>query len=364
MRAWCCGLLAVLALAAPARAAAGSPAQGADPCLAVICYHRFGTETAKDPYKISLKRLRAQLAWLREDGWQGVGLSQVAAAQDGRAALPPKAVLLTVDDGYKAGMAGAEAFEDAGYRGVFFVNPGSIGGRAFMSWDEVRSLESRGHAVASHSGTHPNLAKVPPGKSIAAWRAWLDEELRGSRLELERRLGHPVTALAWPFGAYDLPLIRAARAAGYDQLYTVSGGLNLGSTLDRWRLRRILLMGHPALAAFQRHLGTLPVAASAKGLEEGALIFRSQLPRNVRVQGEGLRAGLAGREVVPSAEGRWLLPADLKEGFHYLVLEQGRGPGLHRTPLLFQVAPDDWAPYYRSLPEASPDPTRDHADRP
>jgi peptidoglycan/xylan/chitin deacetylase (PgdA/CDA1 family) len=337
-------LLGLLLLLAP-------PAWGAEGSrLAVICYHRFGPETAKDPYKISLKRLRAQLAWLRSSGWQGVGLTQVAAALAGQAgALPDKGVMLTVDDGYKAGGLGAQAFEDAGYRGVYFVNPGSIGGRAFLSWDDLKGLEARGHEVASHSATHPNLAKVPAGMRPAAWKAWLDGELRGSRVEIERRLGHPVGALAWPFGAYNVPLIDAAKAAGYGQLYTVSGGMNVG---------------HPSLAAFQRHLRTLPVQAQVQGLEEGALFFRSQLPRAVRAQGDGLRAGLGGQPLEPLADGRWELPAGLKDGFHYLVLDQGAGEGLRRTPLLFQVAPDAWKACYRALEQDSPVIKRDHADRP
>jgi len=354
-----------LLFVALALALAPAWAQAADPVLAVIYYHRFGAETAKDPYKISLKRLQAQLAWLKADGWQGVGLTQVAAAMQGVAgALPPKGVMLTVDDGYKAGALGAAAFEAAGYRGVYFVNPGSIGSRAFLGWDDLKRLEARGHSVASHSTDHPNMAKVPKGMRPAAFKAWLDSELRGSRLTIEQRLGHAVTALAWPFGAYNLPLIAAAQAAGYSQLYTVSGGLNVGSSLDGLRLRRVLLMGHPSLEAFQRHLRTLPVQAQVHGLEEGALLFRWQLPRRVGADGPDLRAGLGYRPIDADAQGRWELPADLKDGFHYLVLDQGDGEHLRRTPLLFQVAPDAWKACYQGLETPTTTTARDHADRP
>lgn len=350
------GLVALLlGLAARGAAAPAPMATPVEARLAVICYHRFGPETAKDPYKISLRRLRAQLAWLKQDGWQGVGLTQVAAAMAGHPeALPLKGVMLTVDDGYKAGALGAKAFEEAGYRGVFFVNPGSIDGRLFLTWDDLRALEARGHTVASHSADHPNLAKVPAGMTPAAWKAWLDRELRGARLELERRLGHPVTALAWPFGAYNGPLIAEAKAAGYDQLYTVSGGLNMVDRLDGLRLRRILLMGHPSLAAFKRHLRLLPVRAKVTGLAEGDLFYRSQLPRTVRAQGLDLRAGLGDRPLAPAGPGRWILPRSLGNGFHYLVFDQGHGATLRRSPLLFQVVPDAWKACYRAIDESAP----------
>jgi len=57
--------------------------------------------------------------------------------------------------------------------------------------------------------TWPRCRRHAPGRL----EGWLDGELRGSRVEIERRLGHPVGALAWPFGAYNVPLIDAAKAA-------------------------------------------------------------------------------------------------------------------------------------------------------
>ncbi|HXB97684.1 MAG TPA: polysaccharide deacetylase family protein [bacterium] len=314
--------------------------------LAVVCYHRFGAETEKDPYRISLARLDAQLDWLVRDGWANVTLDQVAEALRGHTdALPAKGVLLTVDDGYKAGALGAAHFEAHGYRGVYFVNPGSLGSKAFLSWGDLKALEARGHVVASHTSDHPNMAKVPSDQDPGQYAAWAWGQLAGSRRLIEQRLGHPVTALAWPFGAYNPALVRAARRAGYTQLYTVSGGLNLAAGLDGLRLRRILLMGHPSLEAFIRHLRTLPVESPPQGLAEGDLIYQPELPRGLSGGGEGLRAVLGNGGL----ERPWRLPADLGPGFHYLVLETGDGAGIRRSPLLFQVAPQAWKPYFDAL---------------
>jgi peptidoglycan/xylan/chitin deacetylase (PgdA/CDA1 family) len=338
-------LMACLPLAALAAAGPGSKV------LAVICYHRFGAETEGDPYRISLARLDGQLDWLVKDGWANVTLDQVGRALAGQAdALPAKGVLLTVDDGYKAGALGAPHFEAHGYRGVYFVNPGSLGSKAFLRWDDLKALEARGHVVASHTTDHPNLAKVPADQSPQDYAAWVWGQLAGCRGVLERRLGHPVTALAWPFGAYNPALVRAAQRAGYTQVYSVSGGLNLDPGLDGLRLRRILLMGHPSLEAFIRHLRTLPVEDPPQGLAEGDLCYQDQLPLELQGGGEGLRAILG-----PAALGRpWRIPAGFGKGFHYVVLESGEGAGIRRTPLLFQVAPQAWKPYFDALDAFTP----------
>ncbi len=47
-------------------------------------------------------RLIEQLAWLRENGYQAVSVDQILAARRGGPALPPKAVMLSFDDGYSS----------------------------------------------------------------------------------------------------------------------------------------------------------------------------------------------------------------------------------------------------------------------
>jgi hypothetical protein len=41
------------------------------------------------------------------------------------------------------------------------------------------------------------------------------------------------------------------------------------------------------------------------------------------------------------------LPGSLKPGFHFLTLRQGP----RQTKLLFQIARDAWAPYFKALTE-------------
>jgi peptidoglycan/xylan/chitin deacetylase (PgdA/CDA1 family) len=332
--------LVLLAAALGARLGAAELTPAAK-TLTTICYHRFGAETAKDPYKISLERLNAQLDWLQAQGYQSISLKQLQEAVDrGPQALPPKSLLLTVDDGYQAGALGAEAFAAHGFKGVFFVNPGTLGKGHFMSWQACRDLEKQGHEVASHTWSHENLGKPNAKDTPASYRAWVDKELGQARRRLEKELGHPVSALAYPYGAYNPAVTVAAQRAGYQLHFTVSDGPQDAGHLDPLRLHRTLLMGHPSQANFEKRMTVAPVTAAFGAMQDGALFFQGGQALGLTPTAQDLKLSVEGKPVTE-------LPGSLRNGFHFLTLQQGA----RQTKLLFQIARAEWAPYFNALTE-------------
>ena len=51
---------------------------------------------------VRTERLIEQLAWLRENGYQAVSVDQILTARRGGTPLPPKAIMLSFDDGYSS----------------------------------------------------------------------------------------------------------------------------------------------------------------------------------------------------------------------------------------------------------------------
>lgn len=79
-----------------------------------------------------------------------------------------------------------------------------------MSWDEVRALAACGMDIESHTRSHRVLQTVPFPE--------LDDELAGSRRDLEHQLQRPVRAVAYPVGrpiGDRAGLHSAVRDAGY-----------------------------------------------------------------------------------------------------------------------------------------------------
>lgn len=76
-----------------------------------------------------------------------------------------------------------------------------------MSWAQLSGLAAGGWEIGSHTRSHPHLTGVDD--------AALEDELAGSRAEVERRLGLPCRTLAYPYGDHDRRVVAASREAGY-----------------------------------------------------------------------------------------------------------------------------------------------------
>jgi peptidoglycan/xylan/chitin deacetylase (PgdA/CDA1 family) len=103
-----------------------------------------------------------------------------------------------------------------------------------LDWDGVRAMAAAGMDIGSHTRTHRVLQTLPPEA--------LDQELRGSRLELERELGRPVRALAYPVGypIVDRPdLLAAVERAGYQVAFSNATGLITSRRPHRLDLSRL-----------------------------------------------------------------------------------------------------------------------------
>ena len=76
--------------------------------------------------------------------------------------------------------------------GTFFVVSGTVGHDNRMTADELREMQANGMKIGSHTVSHENLAEMG-AQSI-------NFEMRESRAALEKVLGKPVYALAYPEG--------------------------------------------------------------------------------------------------------------------------------------------------------------------
>ncbi len=103
-----------------------------------------------------------------------------------------------------------------------------------MTWDDVRALADAGMDVESHSRTHRVMQTLT--------RADLDDELAGSRADLEAQLGRPVRAIAFPVGRTiaGVPTVRrAALRAGYRVGFSnASGASFIWAGTDRFDIKR------------------------------------------------------------------------------------------------------------------------------
>jgi peptidoglycan/xylan/chitin deacetylase (PgdA/CDA1 family) len=182
--------------------------------MRTLMYHDIATRTQREDagfpgplaarYKLEPAAFEAHL-----DALAATGL-QIEPLLDGAQSAP---VAITFDDGGSSAPLAAAALERRGWRGQFFVTTSRIGTPGFMSAEELRELDRRGHAIGSHSHSHPTYM----GRLT---RLELDEEWTRSRAILGELLGSAPRTASVPGGFLSDEVIAAAAGAGYELLFT------------------------------------------------------------------------------------------------------------------------------------------------
>jgi peptidoglycan/xylan/chitin deacetylase (PgdA/CDA1 family) len=246
------------------------PVHGVTPAgvqtLTVLCYHRFapGDDPAASRMVMPAARFEAQLAHLAREGWTAVRMADVEAFLEGRRALPPRSVLITVDDGWESFHRHAwPLLQRFRMPATLFLSTDLVGTRDGLSWPQLREMVASGWVeVQAHGKTHRNLAERAAGETEAQWRQALKEELAQPRRLIERQLGPlgdaaaPVRHLAYPYGAANEAVIDAARIEGYALAFTVRPGGNTAFAPPR-ALRRTMIFGDHSLEDFVQRLQPL-----------------------------------------------------------------------------------------------------------
>ncbi len=224
--------------------------------IPILMYHQIGrpvpgVRTTQEC--VSPGRFARQMAALTAAGYRTVSLADLARAlRETPHRLPPRAVVITFDDGLVGQFTeafpvlqrhelSATFFLIAGHVGAAgasqhlgFERPAPEGWQPF-GWQEARVLAERGMLIGSHTISHRSLGALDAAEART--------EIHRSREILRSRIGVPVTVFAYPFGSAAYHDVTAATReqvarAGYVAACTTRVGTNRPGA-DPLALRRL-----------------------------------------------------------------------------------------------------------------------------
>lgn len=234
---------------AVARAAASLPHHPGS--IVALTYHGVDDDDGANS-TLTRERFGKHMAALDAAGYETVRLQEVVDLLQGRPVrLPPRALLLTFDDGRITNWTNVDpVLEKHGFTAVAFlatdrmVEPGTPS--YYLSTDQVEALAdtgrwefgSHGHALDDRVRVPGDVAAPLPNRimvdgrpeTLDAWRARVSADLERSQDFFRRTLGHEVTAFSYPFGEtsgndqrVDAELPEVIRQAGFRVAFTGEG---------------------------------------------------------------------------------------------------------------------------------------------
>ncbi|PWU07199.1 MAG: polysaccharide deacetylase [Verrucomicrobia bacterium] len=200
----------------------------------ILTYHRIGK-----PSEILPQVFERQMKEFYEEGFQTTKLEQWAEFKG----PSNRRFVVTFDDGslsvfqYAQGVLGR-----FGFSGIQFLVANFIGkknewatkgpevGEPLMDKSEVRAWLAAGHAIGSHTLTHPNLARIDKKRAR--------EEIFSSKKKLEDLFAIPIRHFCYPYGSWRQWVRDFVEEAGYETAVTTDPGICRNVT-DAFALSRL-----------------------------------------------------------------------------------------------------------------------------
>jgi peptidoglycan/xylan/chitin deacetylase (PgdA/CDA1 family) len=179
------------------------------------------------------KTFKRQMRLLKKGGYNILPLESLAGLIRDNKKLPPKALVITFDDGYKDFYTYAfPVLKKYKIPATMFIIVNEVGRPDRLSWEEIEEMQSSGLITfGSHCIGPEPLINIKSDEE-------LKRQIFGSKKELEKRLGRSVNMFSYPEGFLNDYIRELVIAAGYKLAVATKTG-SCRSYKDIFALKRI-----------------------------------------------------------------------------------------------------------------------------
>ncbi|MBN2752407.1 MAG: polysaccharide deacetylase family protein [Rhodospirillaceae bacterium] len=172
---------------------AGTPSADATAAVALM-YHRFG-EDGIPATNIRIEQFERHLQILADGGYHVAPLPEIVAALKAGTPIPPKTIVITVDDAYASVLSVAwPRLKARGWPLTVFVatDPVDHNTPGYLTWEQIRNLAAEGVTIGAHSKSHAHMAKLSASEAA--------QEIATANARFQAELGTVPTLFAYPYG--------------------------------------------------------------------------------------------------------------------------------------------------------------------
>lgn len=224
--------------------------------LPILCYHQF-TAAAKASHQLELAAtvFEQQLRHLIDNDYVFLSFAEVERILTDNQPIPEKAVVITIDDGYRSVYNVAwPILKRHQIPATLFIYTDFIGAPAALTWEQVREMKSSGFIeIESHGKSHSSLSIVDEDSDETAYKARLQNEMSVTKKIFKKQLGEAPRFLSYPYGNSSVLASQAAESASISLAATVTRGDNT-TFADPYLLHRTMIYDSHSLSDFKKML--------------------------------------------------------------------------------------------------------------
>ncbi len=205
--------------------------------VTILLYHKFD-EPRSPSTSVSSELLRAHLQYLKEHNYNIISIEQFLNYIETGTPIPPKPVIITIDDGYRS--VYERAFPvlkeyEAPFT-VFLYMEAVDRFPDYMTKAQLREMSLyRGVTFGNHSYSHSRFGRQ---KDVTSFQ----RDMQRSEERFLQIFGHRPVLYAYPYGEYNASMVRILKERGYRAAFT-QDPFTAGCSTDRFLIPRVPLVG-------------------------------------------------------------------------------------------------------------------------
>ena len=229
--------------------------------IPILAYHNF-TKDEGSSYKINVSDFEKQMDYLAAHNYSVISLSELLAGLKA-GQLPPKPIVITIDDGFKSTFTLAyPVLKKYNFPATLFLYTNFIEkNNGSLTWEEISEMTKNNIEIGSHTLSHCNLLKYKKNENHETYLARIKREIFLSKEILESKIGDKIKFFAYPYGAYSSTIKDLAIQAGYEGIVNANS-MNNNFTANSFSLNRQIIFGQSSLNSFIRILNQRPLPTS------------------------------------------------------------------------------------------------------
>ncbi|MEA2021854.1 MAG: polysaccharide deacetylase family protein, partial [Candidatus Caldatribacteriota bacterium] len=183
--------------------------------IPILTYHNF-TSDESSSYRINDNEFEKQMEYLAVNDYSVISLKELIKGLE-NGFLPPKPVVITIDDGYKSTYTLAyPILKKYNFPATLFLYTDFIEKNNYsLTWNEVKKMAQDNIVIGSHTLSHCNLLKCKKNENYENYLARIRKEIFLSKNILENKIGEKVDHFAYPYGTYSSTIKDLVLQAGY-----------------------------------------------------------------------------------------------------------------------------------------------------